>query len=448
MEKTMIEEIIKGVGVIIDDDYDAPDSSVFRLVKSIEDEGRIPLVKYDSIPDVGVIESMGNISFIILDWRFDKESGIDTDDVFLGSELKSDTSKDILEFLSVLLDKCFVPVFLITGQNFDEIKNTLVNNSLYSDDGPNRIMLKEKDGIENYSQLIENVENWLSSTPSAFALKLWEKEAVLSKNRMFLDLYQASPDWVHVILKCLEEDTKDNPKTINNEFNALLNNNFVNRMKDGDYMSISRDKKRMLDKDAIRRVLEGERFIKYDDGNNPDISYLGDLYKEEDDDKYWVNIRAQCDLVRIDDPVLYLIGGTVIEIDSVTKPNSVKLSGDNDDNILQLNGEKYKCKELSAFDKKQRGEFNSSFQESNTTFVYNKGEILEKKTYSIIPCIAGKTLLKFCFKDFKTVKRSEEENESYRIGRIIPPYITRIQKNFTSYMIREGLMSVPEDLLF
>lgn len=309
MDKKLVEDIMKGVGVIIDDDYDVPDSPIFRLVNSIEKEGKIPLVKYGSIPDIEVIESMGNISFIILDWRFEKDFNDISDEAFVGGELKGDSSENVLRFISVLLDKCFVPVFLITGQNFDEVKESLANNSLYNYDEPNRIMLKEKDGISNYSQLIDNIEDWLSSTPSALAFKLWEKEAVSSKNRMFLDLYQASPEWVHVILDCLKNDTNDNPKTINNEFNALINNNFVNRMRDGDYTSITRKDKPTPEKDIIRRVLEGERFIKYDDNNNPDISYLGDLYKEEEKDKYWVNIRAQCDLIRNDDPTLYLVGG-------------------------------------------------------------------------------------------------------------------------------------------
>lgn len=448
MDRTSIEDVIKGIGVIIDDEINTPESPISRLVSSIETEGKIPLVKYDAIPDDAAIESMGNVSFVVLDWKFQNNSKLSIDGVFPGAELTKDSSETVISFLTSLLNKCFVPVFLITGQNYEEVKGSLIENGLYNDTEPNRIMLKAKGEISDYSHLIDNIAAWLHSNPSAFALKLWDKSAVLSKNRMFLDLYQASPNWVHVILKCMKEDANDNPKTINNEFNVLLNNNFINRIKDGNYYALNNDEYEMPDKEVIRQVLEGERFIKYDSNNTPDISYLGDLYKEKDTDKYWVNIRAQCDLIREENPKLLLIGGTEIDVENIIKPISIKLSGGNNGNVLKINDNSYNCNVIAAYSKKERGLFNKSFQDLKTSFEFSKGEVLEKKKHSIIPCVAGKTLLGFDYQDFMVAEQSEMEGSYVRIGRIIAPYITKIQKNYTSYLIREGLMAVPESLLF
>ena len=448
MDRTSIEDVIKGIGVIIDDEINTPESPISRLVSSIETEGKIPLVKYDAIPDDAAIESMGNVSFVVLDWKFQNNSKLSIDGVFPGAELTKDSSESVISFLTSLLNKCLVPVFLITGQNYEEVKGSLIENGLYNDTEPNRIMLKAKGEISDYSHLIDNIAAWLHSNPSAFALKLWDKSAVLSKNSMFLDLYQASPNWVHVILECLKDDANNNPKTINNEFNALLNNNFINRIKDENYYAIKNDEYEMPDKEVIRQVLEGERFIWYDSNNTPDISYLGDLYKEKDTDKYWVNIRAQCDLIRNRDPELLLIRGKEIKLENVSRPVFVEMTAGSNGNSLMINGTNYNCKALADCSEQYIGEFNESFKKINESFIYNKGEVLENKTYSIIPCVAGKTLLQFRYRDFKVVKQSKMEASSERIGRIIAPYITKIQKNYTSYLIREGLMAVPESLLF
>lgn len=75
-----------------------------------------------------------------------------------------------------------------------------------------------------------------------------------------------------------------------------------------------------------------------------------------------------------------------------------------------------------------------------------RGEIIEKKTNAMVSCIADQYLLEFGFSSFKTLPKSELESESKRIGRLIPPYITRIQKSFSSYMIREGVPAIPEEL--
>lgn len=445
MDKAHEDMFLKGVGIIIDDQASIAETTENRLVQSIMSAG-IPMVTYDDIPDVSVIDSLGNISFIILDWDFTKLP-IGDSEIHLGDELGRELKRTIISFLKVLLEKVFVPVFVITGQNFGDVKAELEEDKIICDQKPSRIMLKTKSEVQDYDSLKNSVIQWLKETPSAYALKIWENKAVLAKNQMFLDLYNSSPYWVNVVLKTLKEDSKDNKKVMNHSFNELLNNIFVNRMDDGLYHEIEISNDCVSEKDEIKKVLQGGRYIIYNEGSLPNISYVGDLYKKKDQDEYWLNIRAQCDLIRQDDPILYLIPGKVFDVSRIAKHPRIKISKENDDSIIIIDQETFHIKELDSYNKKARGEFNSKMQRFASMIMFNNGDIIEKKDHSIIPCIADKLLLEFDFAGFKTKKKTEFETEAARIGRLIPPYITKVQNAFASYMIRTGLMPTPKELL-
>ena len=71
------------------------------------------------------------------------------------------------------------------------------------------------------------------------------------------------------------------------------------------------------------------------------------------------------------------------------------------------------------------------------------GTFIERADKVIVSCIAGEKAIQFSFE--LTVKKSSEL-EAKRIGRILPPYITRIQQRCAQYAIREGVMPIPEEL--
>ena len=72
------------------------------------------------------------------------------------------------------------------------------------------------------------------------------------------------------------------------------------------------------------------------------------------------------------------------------------------------------------------------------------GEFLEKKTEAIISCVAGEIAIKFDLKSLQ-IEKFDEWKDKY-IGRILPPYITRIQQKFGQFIVREGILPVPEDI--
>ena len=153
-------------------------------------------------------------------------------------------------------------------------------------------------------------------------------------------------------------------------------------------------------KSELRTVLEGERFLKKID---PSHIGTGDVFKETvrtgADEKalYYINIKAQCDLQRDTDPSLYLIVGQEL----IQKANG-KI-----DNIH-----------------------------------FSKGEFIEKSNHSVVAFIDGGKIVEFSFNMDLTIKKWSEYKEK-RIGRLLPPYITRIQQRYALYLQRQGLPSIP-----
>ena len=307
-------------------------------------------------------------------------------------------------------------------------------------------MVKSKEIIDGYKSLIREVHTWLESTPSALALKIWEKEAVRTKNKMFLELYKASPNWVSVLLKSMRSDSDNKERTVNHEFSEFLNNSFVNRMNDGPYSRIKNSRKEDKNQEEIRRILQGERYIEYNKDDLPEIALVGDIYKSKLDEEYYLNIRAQCNTIRNDDPVLYLIPGKEMDISLVSRPFSLSLKKRKKENCLMVNKTPFPLSDLIQADEKAKNEFHKHIQSMNKQFVFQGGEIIEKKKEAIVACIANTHLMRFDFDGFEATKKSDLEEKAIRIGRLMPPYISKIQSRFASYMVREGLMALPSEL--
>ena len=452
MEQSTVEQIFNGVGVIIDDDVFIPGKPANNTLNSLQN-ANIPMVAYSDIPDIAVINSFGNISFIILDWEFSigRIIQINNDDdiaeVIIPDSVKEDQRHTVLSFLKTLLEKVFVPVFIITGQDFQKVKSSLVDEGIYNDGKPNRLMLKTKDDIKDYPSLIRSVKSWLEIVPAAQVLKLWDSEAVLAKNKMFLDLFAASPNWVSILLRILKEDANDRENAVNQEFIEILNGNFVNRfLNRANYCAIDVDSAD-TDPDDVRRVLEGERYISYKDITVDDC-YTGDLYYIESDQTYpyRLNIRAQCDLSRDDNPRLYLLSGKAFDQHKVITDNRLKVCGSEDKTVLLAYNKQYSLNDLIN-DKSSRKEFNIDMSSYQNSLLFSHNEVIERKTHSIIACVAGEFFVEFNYREFEVMRKQCLDARATKIGRILPPYITKVQSAFASYMIRTGIMPIPEELV-
>lgn len=171
------------------------------------------------------------------------------------------------------------------------------------------------------------------------------------------------------------------------------------------------------------------------------------IWRETGNDVFWLNVRAECDIIRDDDPALYLIKGKVLNVSDLTGLPRIKMKASNSGSVLIIDGQEYATEELRSYDKAKRGAFNKQLQEVEGKLLFKDGEIIQKKTHTLISCIAGKYVMEFSFKDFKVENKSILETYSERIGRVIPPYINKVQNEFSSFIVRQGIMPIPDKLV-
>lgn len=428
-----IDKLFKGIAVIIDDEINDSESTI-RKIKGFVEEKNILVATYDNIPDIECIPSLANVSFVMLDWEFkysiQEESGVE-----LGAELIKDNETNLIEFIKKIMETIFVPIFIFTNHGHEMIKKKLIDNDL---NDINRIFIKSKEEVTSSDNLFEAIGNWIKKMPSAYVLKEWEQVAVNAKNKMFLDMYSCSQKWVQIIWKMVKDDSIESHK----EFSDFVTRNFANRI---DYFKFQEE---MLECDSeysseeLVKVLEGERFIKYNPSSSlhPSQAYTGDLFLK--DGKYYLNLRAQCDLARARNPELYCIKGKVVDVSNVSF-GTIKL--ENSEKLILGDGSEYSLDQLkdTCRDEVSISEFNSILDEYRKGFFYSFGDIICKKTEVVITCVAGKKIIKFRL-DLEVKKFNELKK--YRIGRILPPYITRIQQNCSQYIVREGIMPIPKEI--
>lgn len=436
-----VESLFKGIAVIIDDEINKSGTSIYGIKKLIE-EKNIPVLAYSYIPQIGIVEALTNISFIILDWEY-LENPIQPnveERILLPDTLHDDTEGKLIEFIRSILTQVFVPTFIFTGRDPDKIKERLKENDLWSDSHPNRIFIKQKSDLDSEQKLFSAIENWLKEMPSVYVLKEWEKVINQTKNNMFLELYGYSPNWSKIIWEVLKEDSIDNQY----EFGEFVTRSFVNRIKEYNFDENCLNTNKEISQSELAIIIQGERYIKY--SKQPVQAYTGDIFK--DGKHYYLNIRAQCDLSRPAqsgeyNPILYCIKGSKLkDKDIVTEDIAVMPEGK-----LVFNADKaYTLEELMEIckDPCKLSVLNNKFRNHRNGIFFNKGELLEKRPNVIVACVAGEKAIKFDLVDI--IPMSYNEYKEKRIGRLLPPYITRVQQKCSQYIVREGVMPIPPSL--
>lgn len=74
------ENLFKGIGMVVDDHVYRGNDVINGIVKYLENDNHLPLVKYEALPDK--IESIcfSNLSFLLLDWELN--TLVDDDGLF------------------------------------------------------------------------------------------------------------------------------------------------------------------------------------------------------------------------------------------------------------------------------------------------------------------------------------------------------------------------------
>lgn len=430
-----VGKIFNGIAVIVDNKIEDVDSSIYRI-KTLIEAKNIPVVSYSDIPSEDVIASFDRASFIILDWDYsDGELGQEEGErVTIPEGLKQETERRLISFIRKLLSDTFVPIFIFTGKSKDTVTDSLREESLWRDEGPNRIFVKQKSDIRTEEALFSSIEEWVKSMPSVYVLKCWEDTARQAKTAMFNELYDCSPNWTGIIWEMLKGDSRDNIK----EFGDFVTRQFVNRIGEYTFEENIISKEPAVNADELLRVVQGERYITYT--GQQIMAYTGDLFREND--TYYLNVRAQCDLAREHDPELYLIKGRALS-DADIAFEGIRLTSDE---RFHIDGKAYTLDELHAVcgDVTRLQLLNSEISKQNSKALFINGNIIGKKVEIIIPCVAGNGALKFRLDIAKIKKYSKIKDKL--IGRILPPYITQIQQSCATHIVREGVMPTPKSV--
>lgn len=107
------ENLFKGIGMVVDDQVNSgKDKAIDGIVKYLENDNHLPLVKYEDLPDN--IESIcfSSLSFLLLDWELNTlvVDGSPIPD----ATLKVQNARDNVEFIKQVVAKVVIPIFIFT----------------------------------------------------------------------------------------------------------------------------------------------------------------------------------------------------------------------------------------------------------------------------------------------------------------------------------------------
>ena len=405
-----LDKLMSGVGIVIDDALNPEKKDendlIWQITKQI-DEKHIPYCSFYEIPDEKVVENFKDINFVLLDWKLDSEIDSDLKEMGVtgGSQLSESYIEDNIDFLRNLKKNCFAPVFIFSSLSTDQITKRLKKENLYDNTKPNFIFVKQKNDLITQDKktptLFNEIENWLKENSSIYVLKEWEIKFRQAKNQLFWSFYEINPAWPNVIWNAYKKDSVD----MSNELGGLITKNLNARMSrfsfDEEILKIANP---AIKKEDIKKVLEGEKYIKADLLSDDEIN-TGDIFKIKKD-KYSLNIRPACDCIpnrnksnaSIDEVMLYCIPGSKIT------------------------------------NRKTEDKYNST---------YGNFPGLESDSNAIVFCIDDQKTIDFRFKNLQLIKFSELKAK--RIGRLLPPYITLIQQRYALYLQRQGLPRIPDE---
>lgn len=379
---TDIIQLFSGIGVIIDEaikENGQIPNGIQKITQSLR-EKEIPLLEYESIPNG--IAQFHSISFVILDWNL---SGT--------QPIPEATINDNIEFIKELKKTCYVPIFIFSDEDSNDIKVKLEEAGLNAEHSP--LFIKRKEELDTSEKLFAEIENWLKQIPSVYVLKEWELAIREAKTKMLWALSSIHPAWPAVLTKAIQDDGGDEPT----ELMRLLQNNLSYRLGYPQFdQEIINSRVGNIGKNELRKILECERFIQQN--SLPNHPFAGDIYLIND--KYFLNIRPDCDIIRNpEDKEMYLLKGKIVDEN--------KINCEDDDAIK-----------------------------------FDSGEFIEKNNCCYVAFVQENI---FCF-NLRELKMQKWKNiKNSRIGRLLPPYITKIQQKYAAYLQRQGLPSIPKEAI-
>lgn len=387
--------LFNGVALVIDDCIDSENET--DGITEILDQLRkkyIPFITETELPHKEKRKHYIGISFVILDWNL--QSTIREEGATIPDNAKEKMYEENISFIKEMKSQCYCPIFIFTNDEPDDVANILSNAKIPFDEKSNVFIKRKNELIGEEYPVIREIVEWIKSNPSMYVLKKWDIEYQKAKSRLFEGFQNYSPNWPSILWDTFHEDGENESLGIR----ELLSNNLYSRMKPFSFEErmikgrSSDENDVQKNKDELQNILEAERFIT--ELEEDDIG-TGDVFLEDPESEnslWYLNIRPQCDIVRGENPDLYCIRGKCVNI------NNLKVS---------------------------------------------QGQFLEKICTAIVPYLYNGKTIEFQFRELEIIKW--EDIKDRRIGRLLSPFITRIQQRYALYLQRQGLPRIPAPLL-
>lgn len=378
--------------MVVDDHVNSGNDAINGIVKYLENDNHLPLVKYEDLPDD--IESIcfSGLSFLLLDWELNT---LDVDGFPIpDATLKAQNARDNVDFIKNVVNKVVIPIFIFSNEDVNSIKNTLSQNNIIDDDEKSPISILSKSELfdnEKKCIMFDKVNEWLKKTPSIYVTQKWKTAYLEAINGMALDMREVSPFWPNLLWACYKRDGV-NPSE---EISSLINQNTLSRIQPVEFDEGILSVEKTCDEHLLKNLLERQCFMRNE--YLGDLSSTGDIYKWHQE--YFLNIRPSCDCV----------------------------GRDGKNKIYLIKGDKVKDKEI------QNGLFNEKY-----------GNFNEQSNFVIVGPICG-FFIRFKFKDF--LIEDYDRKKEKRIGRLLPPFITRVTQKYGLYIHRQGLPRLPKEVL-
>ena len=386
----LFDELCKGPVVVVDDKIGDEGDFINSLIREIERE-KLPIIKYTSINKAkDELRKILFSNFIILDWKMiggeiDLSSG-----TTIGAEAETVVGDEIIEFIEELKGICLAPIFIITNEAVDYIRNELKEKGI-----SDVVVQKKSNLIGDNGILFSEIEKWIVESPHVYLAKCWTNEWLSKNTAVFWDLYELNSNWPTLFYRSFKEEQDPVLALRDTLFQLVFSEIDVSEVDPSflDREIEQKDEKSQKEslKDLYRRLVYVDKDI------DKDIS-PGDIFRKEG--SYYLNIRPECDTTRRagDDPKIYLLKG------NIRSPQRVKASSYHPP--------------YGIIDKEN--EITMPLLDGNPFVVFNKRELL----------VEGYLGWKDC-----------------KICRVASPFITRMRQSYSSYLGRFGVPSYPEQIV-
>jgi len=388
-------KLFHGIVVIIDDQLRGAVENIHAIQKQIETVG-CHVIGMTTLPTDAQLANLGGASFFIVDWNLVGEPF--DEGIAIPDALKARLVAEVIAFLKKLKGVRIAPVFVFTNEPTNVVIEELRKHpDLFIDADPSHILVKSKAEVVEkgiFAVLLE----WLQQAPSAYVLKRWELEYERAKNDLFMDFYGRSVYWPLILKQTFEKD--DVPPSV--ALGNLIGRNLLSRMTPFEFELESFDEKLLLGiqandekyRETLLSVLEGERFLSAERLHETSVA-PGDVFKEGK--SYYINIRPECDCI------------------------ARKGQNQDDVNLYLLKGSKLSSGQLN-------------FQEGY-------GQLEERDVNTAIFAMKDGSSFSFQFSELQV--RPWRDLKDKRIGRLLSPFLTRLQQRYASYLQRPGLPRIP-----